>query len=113
MSTFTVQINNVDIEVNGNWENDDGEHWKFYVSITVSGSDGRQCDGIRTPKPSMYDIKDSLTYLDKPQWPSDTLPTPQIGNVPASALMDISRRLIDVAKKSAPQCSAKDSYYGN
>ena len=111
-NSFTLTINNVDVAFNLDWDSCDGEGWKFFVLITVKGEVSRQCDSIRTSNPSASDIQSSLAYLDKPVWPSDVLPLPQIGNVDCATLISICKRINDIAIQSAPTCSAEESYYG-
>jgi len=109
---FTLKINNVEIAFHTCWEDCDGERWAFCVDTSVVSDYRRQCDGIRSSRPTIYDIASTLEYLDTPVFPSSTPPALLIGKVDTSVLMDISRRLTAIAKALAPQCTPKDSYYG-
>jgi hypothetical protein len=110
--TFTINLNGVDVEFTGEWLDHDGERWEFFVLTNVVGAYGRQCDGINTSNPTLSDLKSTLAYLDKPQWPSEDLPQPQIGDVSSDTLNSICTKIATLAKADSPEISPQESYFG-
>ena len=114
MNTITQTINNVDVTLHMEWDSSDGDGWQFCVLAQASSDNDvlREYDGLRTPSPSDSDVRELLLELDEAEWPSETLPSPQIGKVDRDIINSVCAQISAYASASKPMVSASESYFG-